>query len=211
MDKINIYRVNITGVDQVLSFSAPDAPMAPIWASVWPSGVALASVIWRDRERFAGKKVLEIGPGLGITATLLGLAGAEVTLVDISQSCLNVAAYNMRQNGAGYPAHAIVSDIRHPTPDLPGHLERGAYDMIVGADILYEDDVVEPLLRTISAVDHAWIAAVIREPFAKFAFDTPGAGWTMRTEKIRVPIPDPIEGTVDPVIVLYLDKAGRVW
>src|SRR5687767_10756164 len=41
----------------------------PYWATTWPSGIALADLILTHRHEFAGRRMLELGCGLGITAT----------------------------------------------------------------------------------------------------------------------------------------------
>jgi predicted nicotinamide N-methyase len=40
------------------------APLAPYWSILWRSGVALANVL--DREDLRGKRVVELGCGLGV-------------------------------------------------------------------------------------------------------------------------------------------------
>src|SRR5690242_16163997 len=41
----------------------------PYWAEIWPSGVALADLVLERADALAGRSVLELGSGLGITAT----------------------------------------------------------------------------------------------------------------------------------------------
>ena len=50
----------------------------PYWAELWPSGVALGAKIVRDPEIVQGKRVLEIGCGLGVTAVAALRAGADL-------------------------------------------------------------------------------------------------------------------------------------
>jgi predicted nicotinamide N-methyase len=59
----------------------PDAPK-PFWAQLWPSGIALADTLIPAGAELAGARVLELGSGLGVTATAALEAGAQLTAVD---------------------------------------------------------------------------------------------------------------------------------
>ena len=56
----------------------------PYWAKVWPSGVALADVVVERKEEVAGKHVLELGAGLGVTACAVLEHGGDLVTADYS-------------------------------------------------------------------------------------------------------------------------------
>jgi hypothetical protein len=65
-------------LDRLLAIAraGPDRDILPVWAEIWPSGVVLAGVIAREPGTLSGKRVLEIGPGVGVTAVAALRAGA---------------------------------------------------------------------------------------------------------------------------------------
>lgn len=52
-------------------------------------------------DKYKGKKVLEIGCGLGVSAIHFALAGAEVTAVDLSEKSIDIAKKNAQSMGVG--------------------------------------------------------------------------------------------------------------
>ena len=55
--------------DRLIDDAAADPEQnLPYWAELWPSGVALAGKITCDPRIVRGRRVLELGCGLGVTA-----------------------------------------------------------------------------------------------------------------------------------------------
>jgi predicted nicotinamide N-methyase len=108
----------------------------PYWAELWPSGVALARAV----ERFVrpGMRVVELGCGLAVSSIAAALAGASVLATDWSPDALEFARDNAERNGARIET-ALVS---WSDPDAL----HGAWDLVLVADVLYENRNVEPLL-----------------------------------------------------------------
>src|SRR5688500_18975874 len=84
--------------DAVLDELASPEPHMPYWATPWPSGLALAEVALARRERVAGRRVLELGCGLGTTATALAECGSSPLGVDCFAEALAYARYNVARN-----------------------------------------------------------------------------------------------------------------
>ncbi len=49
----------------------------PYWSRPWPSAVALAKLILQQPSIVAGRRVCEVGAGLGIASIAAVLAGAD--------------------------------------------------------------------------------------------------------------------------------------
>jgi predicted nicotinamide N-methyase len=110
----------------------------PYWAELWPSGLALARIV--RRRDVEGLRVLELGCGLGLPSIVAALGGADVLATDWSPEALEVAAANAERNGAEVET-ALVSW------SGPERLLRSApWDLVLGADLLYERRNVEQLL-----------------------------------------------------------------
>lgn len=104
----------------------------PYWADLWPSAHVLADALAaRDLN---GVRVLEVGCGVGLPAIVAALGGARVLASDWYQPALAQAAANARANGAR--VDTLLLDWRHPPAAL---MDGDGFDLIVGADVLYEE------------------------------------------------------------------------
>src|ERR671932_470711 len=73
------------------------APIVPYWAVLWRSGVALAREL--DGAVLAGRRVVELGCGLGIPSLVAARDGAEVLATDAEPEALALLERNARANG----------------------------------------------------------------------------------------------------------------
>src|SRR5215218_11367546 len=62
----------------------------PYWAELWPSAVALARVV--ARRPLTGRRVLELGCGLGLPAIAAALGGGRVLATDWSPDAVVITA-----------------------------------------------------------------------------------------------------------------------
>lgn len=102
----------------------------PYWADLWPSAIALAR--WLSGRDLVGKRVLELGCGLGLPATVALSRGAEVVVTDHYGAAMDFAVFNARENEGREP-EAFMLDWRRPEID-----GLGRFDLVIGADIIYE-------------------------------------------------------------------------
>jgi predicted nicotinamide N-methyase len=128
----------------------------PYWALPWPSGVALARTIAaRDLD---GVRVLELGCGLAVPSIVAARAGADVLAVDVAAEAAVYAAHNLVLNEA--LGETAVLDWR----DAQALQERGPWDLVLGADLLYLRDNVESLLRVLPRLIAPEGEALIADP-----------------------------------------------
>src|SRR5207248_717700 len=69
----------------------------PYWALLWPSGLALAEALLasgRDGQRTAGERALELGCGLGVTASAAVATGMRLWAADCFADALLFCQYN---------------------------------------------------------------------------------------------------------------------
>jgi predicted nicotinamide N-methyase len=127
------------------------APIAPYWAVLWRSGVALARKL--DRSDLRGRRVVELGCGLGLPSLAAARAGADVLATDIDPEALSLVGRNAQANGLAL--ETAVVDWAHPEQLL----EQAPFDFVIGADLLYEDTAVD-LLRSLipRLAAQAWLA-----------------------------------------------------
>jgi predicted nicotinamide N-methyase len=142
------------------AFAARDE-FVPYWAELWPSGVALAREV--ARRALKGKRVVELGCGLGLPSVAASLAGGRVLATDWAQEAVDTAAANAQRNGL--TLQTAVVDWRRPELLL----ERGPWDLVLAADVLYEARNLGPLLDLLPRLaGEVWLADPGRataEPF----------------------------------------------
>ncbi|MCX6047553.1 MAG: 50S ribosomal protein L11 methyltransferase, partial [Chloroflexi bacterium] len=122
----------ITAVhDQVALLAVADQlEHGPYGFLLWDSALALAEQLVAQAEQVRGKRILELGAGVGLPGLVAHSLGASVWQTDHQSSALNLAMLNAQQNGVAGIAH-FVADWRTWT-----HTQ--SYDLLLGADILYE-------------------------------------------------------------------------
>ncbi len=118
-------------------FAAGDEYL-PYWAELWPSAIALARVV--ARRSLSGRRVLELGCGLGLPGMVAAVGGARATLTDRAPEAVMAVRDNAARNGVA--PEALVCDWRAPA----GLVARAPWDLVLLADVLYEARNVAPLL-----------------------------------------------------------------
>ena len=127
------------------------APIAPYWAVLWRSGVALAREL--DGEPLQGVRVVELGCGLGAPSLAAARAGASVLATDESDEALELVKRSARANGLSLE----TAGVDWASPDAL--LERAPFDLVLAADVLYERPAVGLLLSLLPQLaPAAWLA-----------------------------------------------------
>jgi methyltransferase-like protein 23 len=119
----------VTDQGRVLAY-AESHPQAPYGLLLWESAVALARSLHHRSTLVANKQVLELGAGVGLPGLVARSLGAEVWQTDHLTDALEIARLNARVNDVG--------GIRHFAADWTRWTDDRLYDVILGADILYE-------------------------------------------------------------------------
>jgi len=102
------------------------------WWGITSAAVALARHIESHRQGFSGKRVIELGCGLGLAGITAGLAGAKVLFSDYMPKALEFAEKNARLNGlANGTFRTQVLNWEYPA-DLP------KFDVVLGTEIVYD-------------------------------------------------------------------------
>jgi predicted nicotinamide N-methyase len=157
-------------LDDVLTEEDPADDRLPFWAELWPSGVALARAL--SGQPLAGRRLLELGCGLGLVSVTAALAGAGVLATLF-------AAANAAHNGVGL--QTAVCAFAQPGPLLAG----APWDLVVAADVLYESGNVPELLwllpRLVDDAGAVWLADPGRPMLERFLAGVDATGWRCET------------------------------
>jgi len=199
--------------DQLIDDAAADPEQnLPYWAELWPSGVALAAKIAGDPAITRGRRVLELGCGLGVTAIAALKAGADLLVTDYSPEALTLCALNALDQ-AGVAPRSLQVNWR----DLGSPLHAGeAFPIVLAADVLYERRDVEPLLtlvdRVVAPGGDLWLAEPGRPAAAQFLEAMPAGEWTEESDQCAGPWPDPEDNRKGVVVTIHRlrrDEASR--
>ena len=130
----------------------------PYWAEPWPSGVALAALVGRRDLR--GRRVLELGAGLGLPSLAAALRGGDVLATDWADDAVALLRANAERNG-------IALRVERVRWDEPARLLAGApWELVLGADLLYEARNAEQLGALLPCLGGEILLAEPGRPFA---------------------------------------------
>lgn len=111
-----------------------------LFGQVWPAGRVLAEAM--SSHDIVGKRILELGCGLGLSSLVLQQRHANITASDHHP----LAESFLRHNAAQNQLRAIdYCDLRWEVP----HASLGRFDLIIGSDILYESSHADLLAATV--------------------------------------------------------------
>lgn len=131
----------VRSVDDLLSALPHDSEI-PYWAILWDSALWLGRWLWANPHRVRGKRVLELGCGVGLVGIVAQMLGAaHVVQNDNHPPALVLSAQNARQNGIA-PPEPLLMDWRAWT-------HREQYDLVLGADVVYDRDLHAPLIQVL--------------------------------------------------------------
>jgi predicted nicotinamide N-methyase len=157
------------------------APLVPYWSVLWRSGVALAREA--ARAEVAGLRVVELGCGLGVPSLVAARGGARVLATDAEPEALELVERNAGENGVEVETAAV--DWTSPR----ALVERGPFDLVLAADVLYERPAVAALLELLPRLaGEAWLADPGR-PAADVFLERARRRWSVATtvrDEVRI-------------------------
>ncbi|HMK36753.1 MAG TPA: methyltransferase domain-containing protein [Desulfomonilaceae bacterium] len=102
------------------------------WWGLTSASIALSRHVHSLGGNVSGKRVIELGCGLGLAGITAGLSGADVLFTDYVPSALDFSRKNAILNGLS------DSHTRFHILDWEDSGELGTFDMILGSEILYD-------------------------------------------------------------------------
>lgn len=128
-------------LDYYVKVSPRETDKIPYFTRLWESARVLAEFVLEQQQRFVGRRVLELGCGLGLPALCAGKCGAQVTAADFHPDNQAFFLRNAVLNGLTEIKYWQL-DWRKPTPV-------GQFEIILGSDLIYEKEMVEPLVSCV--------------------------------------------------------------
>ncbi|OWZ16357.1 hypothetical protein PHMEG_0009863 [Phytophthora megakarya] len=112
--------------------------------TIWRAGDFLSDYMYQDRSRFAGKSIIELGSGLGLIGILAShLTDQPVVITDGDDDTIELLVANCKLNEVDdrVQCRKLLWGV-----DLDGIQDK--FDIVLGADIIYEQEHVVSLFET---------------------------------------------------------------
>ena len=132
--------LQVSDLEELLDGKDPfeDVSQFPFWARIWESSVVLAHVLAAAPERQNHGRLLALGSCLSVPGLAAAQAGFNVVLSDYEETVLDFQRVSSAASGL-----EGVESINLDWLDPP---ELGAFDVIAGAEILFKEEFLDPLL-----------------------------------------------------------------
>jgi predicted nicotinamide N-methyase len=161
-----------------------DDERLPYWAEVWPSGRVLCGLL--AQMDLSGRTVIELGAGIGTGAMVAAMRGATALSTDWYPQAVEFSRWNAENLGLDMQAEVV--DWREPPASIT---DRAPWDLVIGADILYEarnGTALGVLIPSLCGPHTEVIIADPRRPDAKpFVQSMQDAGWAYVRDDLPVP------------------------
>ncbi|MDX2258912.1 MAG: methyltransferase domain-containing protein [Hyphomicrobiaceae bacterium] len=165
----------------------------PFGLMLWESAIALADHLAECPTALSGRPTLELGCGVGLAGLAARSIGAHVVQTDHSAEALALARRNADAHG--------LADIRLALGDWREWPHLGRFETVIGADILYDEEVFGAVLRVL---DRSLM------PRGRIVLSDPGRPATPRFLERLAAVADIATTTARAVPALAPTSAGQV-
>jgi methyltransferase-like protein 23 len=154
---------------------------------LWESAVGLAQRLPQQAEQVRHRQVLELGAGVGLPGLVARALGATVRQTDYQPDALALTEWNARRNG--------IEGIDTFLADWRAWRHSPRYDLILGADILYDTTFhfyLEAIFRkNLLPGGHLLLTDPGRPQALDFAIQLEQHGWRIDLQTMSVPTIQP--------------------
>ena len=126
-----------------------------LFGVVWPASQVLATEV--SAANLVGKRVLEVGCGIGLASIVLHKMGMDITASDYHPRAQEFLNRNVLDNGLA-PMKFQLIDFEQKNPSL------GKFDLIIASDVLYQPQQAQNLSRFISAHSSDDVEVIVVDP-----------------------------------------------
>lgn len=130
----------------------------PYFGQLWPAGLALSEHMARMGLWLKGKSVLEVGCGLALPSIVCAKLGADVLSTDFHPDVEKFFSKNSKSN------EPFSGKLRYQRINWNEPQKLGAFDFVIGSDILYERSHPENVAKTLASHCHSGSHIVLADP-----------------------------------------------
>lgn len=127
----------------------------PLFGNVWPTSIVMALRVFG--LELDGKRVLEIGCGIGLCSIVLHRMGVDITASDYHPQTQDFLDRNIVGNGLP-PIKYQTGNWERENPQL------GKFDVVIGSDILYQPAHAQQVSRFIDLHSNDGVQVMIGDP-----------------------------------------------
>jgi predicted nicotinamide N-methyase len=135
----------VASMDEAIEYYVETAPddtlLIPYYTRVWESALALAEAMAAHPDLWPGRRVIELGCGLGLPSLVAARLGADVVATDFHPHNGPFFLANVRENG--------LTRVRYERMDWRRPYLTGLFDVVLGSDLIYESEMVKPLVECV--------------------------------------------------------------
>ncbi len=142
-------------IDDVAKKLGVSSAAWPIFGVIWPSSKVLAHTMLD--YNIEGKRILEVGCGIGLASLILNHRLADITATDYHPEVKSFLDINVALNNGDK-----IPFVRTGWGDNANEL--GSYDLIIGSDLLYESNHAQLLSKFIDLHARKRCDVVIVDP-----------------------------------------------
>ncbi len=157
-----------------------DGKLIPYWAILWPAAIGLAEHV-SQMGNMASKNILGLGAGLSLPSLIAAKAGATVLATDLAFEAMIFADANASANRLKMETKLL--DWNEPPIGLQ-------FDLILGADLLYEKDNHKPVLKALQLMLSKGGKVLLSDPnrynMQEFIQLAEAEGWKTRDIPLRI-------------------------
>ena len=113
----------------------------PFWTRLWPSAIALSIFLRENEGLIKGKKVLELGAGLGLPSVVAATKAQSVTSSDHIDAAVETMAKSFSHHGFKN-ANSVRIDVRGIPEELQG-------DLLLLSDVNYDPQLFPDLMKLV--------------------------------------------------------------
>jgi predicted nicotinamide N-methyase len=133
--------------DELASSGEAEKDLDLLGLDIWPAAVTLGEYLASHPEIVRGKRVIELGAGVGLPGLVAGKVGAEQALItDYDADVVAHAHANAAECGLGDVCQGRIVDWKLPVPEE----FREAFDVVLAADVMYMSFLVRDFVRTMA-------------------------------------------------------------
>lgn len=136
--------LKIADLEEFLGGKDPFANVSefPFWIKLWDAAMVLAYTL-HALPQSEGKRLLELGAGLGAPGLAAAANGFEVTITDYEDIILDFQRVSAAASGLANVNCSILDWLDPP--------EMEPFDVLAGAEILFREEFFQPLLNVFNA------------------------------------------------------------
>lgn len=143
--------------------------LTPYFATLWPAGRALAQWVAEHPNLIRGRRVVEVGCGLGLPALVAARLGGHVHACDAHPDVAALLRHNAALNEAYVRFHPLdVAD-----PDALADL--GDFDVVLASDVVYEAGLASRVAPALARLCRPRGQIVLADPGRPLLQDTTSA------------------------------------